>query len=171
MCTKFLTHMFVHQRTQAASFKDTIQHHDQDAWIVKLSTQSQSVIQDSIDSLIDDVNAQAFTRGSDRGLPVGTHTPAISASMAAPTFRKIAILLIVTHLFPCRPRCSQCRTRFCKSLRNFHPRSPASRSMLLSHLICRRLFSSILVRLYWPNGLLPDYVLCGRASRNCQCSR
>ena len=61
--------------------------------------QNWSVIEDSIDSVIDVLNTQGFAEDLIDS-PVSTHTPVISAAMAAPTFRGMSILLIVTPFFP-----------------------------------------------------------------------
>ena len=62
-----------------------------------MSMQNQSVVQDWIDSLIDVLNAQAFAEDQIEDTCEHAHTPAISAAIAAPTFRETASLLIVTH--------------------------------------------------------------------------
>ena len=103
--------------------------------------------------------------------PVSTHTPTTSAAIAALTFRGTAILLIVTH-FLCQPfdhystsasaivfeaSAPEESYRFphCELITSIDGNFPPLLCASNSPVVC----------------LLPGYVLCRRASRNCRCSR
>ena len=55
-------------------------------------------VENSVDTLIDFLHTQAFVENQIEDSREHTHTPATSAAIAVPTFKRTDILLIVTHL-------------------------------------------------------------------------
>ena len=66
--------------------------------VVQFHVQTPSVVEYSNDEQIDVFDTQPLAENQVDEACEYAHTPAISAAIAAPTFRGIAILLIVTHL-------------------------------------------------------------------------
>ena len=102
-------------------------------------------------------------------IPVSTHTPAISAAIAAPTFRGIAILHFVIH-FSLTPLITTPHPQLPLSSK-MPSQNPSPTSTSRSYFICQWQFFFVVVRQCWPSDQLPDCVLYGHVSRNRQSSK